>query len=152
MLLERWARLQLAISISRTAREAAKLEHNVGRVDTVDSANLFKSTGWRALRKWFGMLSRGAKRNAIRWMTFQLEGVDKIKRAIEAQGDTFDPSVDLADIDFTIRTDKGVEVKPVSFGDSADDEHQHGVTDGNRTEPQGADDGEHPDDDGQAQA
>lgn len=112
--------MQLAISIARTARDGAALEHNVGRVDRVESANLFKSTGWRALRKWFGSLSRMAQRNAVRWMSFQLEGVDKIKRAIAEQGDTFDPLTDLAEIDFNIRTDDGVETKPLSLGDTED--------------------------------
>lgn len=122
-LLERWARLQLAIAIARTAREGAKLEHNVGRVDRVDSTNLFKSTGWRALRKWWGTLSKMAQRNAARWMRIQLEGVEKIKRLIEAEGGTFDPLVDLADIDFTIRTDDGATVGD-SLGNPAGDDKQ----------------------------
>jgi hypothetical protein len=121
-LLERWARLQLAISIARSAREGVKLEHNVGRVDRVDSSNLFKSVGWRALRNWFRSLSPRARRNAVQWMSIQLEGVEKIKRAIGAEGGTFDPLIDLADIDFTIRTDDGTEAKPLSLGDDAGDQ------------------------------
>lgn len=106
------------------------MEHNVGRVDRVDSANLFKSTGWRALRNWFRSLSPRARSNAIRWMRTQLDGVEKIKRAIEAEGGTFDPSTDLADVDFTIRTDDGVAVTPLSLGDDAEasnenKEHEH---------------------------
>lgn len=121
-LLERWARLQLQVAIARTAREGHKLEHNVGRVARVDSENLFRSDGFRALRKWWGGLSDMAKRNARKWMSKQLEGVEKLRKAIEAEGGEFDH----ADLEFNIktRTDTGELVEPpmfkgLPFGDDA---------------------------------
>lgn len=99
MLLQKWAKLQLAISIARTKREGNKLEHNVGKIIHVNDDNFTRSAGYLALRKWFESLSAGAQQRTRTWMSRQVQGVEQLKRRVEAEGDVFE----YADLEFNVR-------------------------------------------------
>ena len=91
----------LQISIEQTARlKISPADAPPDRLlERVDESNILQSRGYRAMRRWFESLSPGAKQRARTWMRNQLLGVDKLKREVEAQGDTFS----YADLDMDIR-------------------------------------------------
>jgi hypothetical protein len=107
-LLQRWARLQLQIAIAKAKREPIKLDPDgkpdLTRVDEgVDllGDGVLRSNGYRSLVAWFKSLT---PRPRSRWrdvMRNQIAGVEKLKRQIEEQGDTFD----YAELDISIRAD-----------------------------------------------
>jgi hypothetical protein len=91
-LLQRYAMLMLKIAIERSAKEPVALPVD-GKVDSlldrVNASNITKSVGFRKMRAWFKRLSPSGKNRARQWMTTHLLLVDKLKKQVEAQGDTF---------------------------------------------------------------
>lgn len=100
-LLLRWARLQLEIAIAKCPADQMNMSPE----------NITRSVGYQKLRAWYVQLSDRAKADARRWMTSQIDGVQRLLEQAKASGER----IDMGDITIEVFDHEGQALEIPDF-------------------------------------